>query len=631
MKKHLLLYLLLPLISFAQIPTGYYNGTSGLSGYALKSKLHEIVSQKHYAYNYSNVTGFYATTDIDNYYENDGSILDIYSENPTGADSYNYTPTQITGTASAEGQGFNREHGMPQSTYYSVYPMYSDLHYLIPTDAYINQRRSNYPYARNNGNNRVFLNGSKIGNSTTPGYSNLVYEPLDAFKGDVARYLLYFVTRYEGSLKSFNYQVSTSPLDGSEEKGYADWYITMLKEWNTLDPVSQKEIDRNNAVFAIEKTRNPFIDHPEWVNAIWSVTADNIPPQAPQNLMDNGVGASFIKLSWQPNTDTDLLGYQIFQDGKYIGYTKTTSFVADRLSPSTAYNFTVKAYDNAFLQSVDSNTVTITTLASDGFAKELMISKYIEGTTNFGTNQFNNAIEIINKTGHEVLLNNYHLSTQLKNTLTNTYYFSESYMLEGVIAENERIVIVNPFASFTSYNVPEANYVTSSPPLSYTGTQYVELAYATKYLKTVSTNNHDIFYTTVDALGFKGVDNTLTNQSLYRNIDVVNPNSNFTLSEWTAYPMDYIVDLGTDSVLNVEENNLENEFVIYPNPVDNQLFLKGKNLDKVKNAKIYEASGKLLFSENAPFKNKNYLNISKLNVGVYYLQIDKKTLKFIKK
>lgn len=631
MKKLLLLYLLVPLLSFAQIPAGYYNGTSGLSGYALKSKLHEIISVKHYAYNYSNVTGFYATTDIDNYYENDGSILDIYSENPTGADAYNYTPTQITGTASAEGQGFNREHGMPQSTYYSVYPMYSDMHYLIPTDAYINQRRSNYPYARNNGNNRVFLNGSKIGNSTTPGYSNLVYEPLDEFKGDVARYLLYFVTRYEGSLKSFNYQVSTSPLDGSEEKGYADWYITLLKEWNTLDPVSQKEIDRNNAVFGIEKTRNPFIDHPEWVNEIWSVTADNIAPQAPQNLVDNGVGASFIKLTWQASTDTDLLGYQIFQNGKYIGYTKGTTFVADRLLPSTAYNFTVKAYDKAFLQSIDSNTATITTIASDGFAKDLMITKYIEGTTNFGTSQFNNAIEIINKTGHEVILNNYHLSTQLKNTSTNSYYFSESYMLEGVIAPDERIVIINPFANFSSYNVPEAKYVTAAPPLSYTGTQYVELAYATKYLKTVSTNNHAISYTTVDALGFKGVDNTLANQSLYRNTDVINPNSTFTLAEWTQHPNDYTVDLGTNSTLNVEEILVDNPFIIYPNPVDNQLFLKGNNLNKVANVKIYEASGKLLFSENTPFKNKNYLNISKLNVGVYYLQIENKTLKFIKK
>ncbi len=74
------------------------------------------------------------------------------------------------------------------------------------------------------------------------------------------------------------------PLDGSEEKAFEDWYITMLKDWNALDPVSRKERDRNNAVYAIQKIRNPFIDHPEWVNMIWSETPDAVAPQAPSNL-----------------------------------------------------------------------------------------------------------------------------------------------------------------------------------------------------------------------------------------------------------------------------------------------------------------------------------------------------------
>lgn len=619
----------MPFFSLAQIPTGYYDGTSGLTGYALKNKISQIISAKHYAYNYSDVTDFYATTDIDNIYENDGTILDIYSENPTGPDAYSYTPTQIVGTASAEGQGFNREHGMPQSTYYGVYPMYSDMNYLIPADAYINQRRSNYPYARNNGNNRLFSNGSKLGNSTTPGYSNLVYEPIDEFKGDVARYLLYFVTRYEGSLKSFNHQLSTCPLDGSEEKGYEDWYITMLKEWNTLDPVSPREINRNNAIFNIEKTRNPFIDHPEWVNMIWSETADAIAPQAPALLINNGIGESFVKLSWQQIADTDFLGYQVFQNGNYIGYTKTTNFVADRLTPNTTYNFTVRAYDKGYLQSVDSNVLSVSTVGADILAKDLMITKYIEGSTNSGSNQSNSAIEIMNKTGHDVVLNNYHLSIQFKGTGT-TYYFSGSYMLEGTLAPNERKVIINPFASFPNYTVDQANFVTAAPPLTFTGTQYVELAYATKYLKTVSTNNYDIYYTTVDAIGFKDTSNTLNNQSLYRNMDVTDPRSDFTISEWTQHPNDYTVDLGTDSVLNVIEFANENQFIIYPNPAQNEIFLKGNDLQKITDVKIYDATGRLLLSEIAPFRNKKSINISKLNVGVYYLQVAGKNLKFIK-
>ena len=630
MIKSLYFLILTPFVGLAQIPANYYDGTIGLTGYALKTKVNQIISQKHFAYNYSDLPGFYATTDLDNIYENDGTILDIYSENPTGADPYSYTPTQIAGSASAEGQGFNREHGMPQSTYYGVYPMYSDMNYVIPADAYINQRRSNYPYARNTGNNRIFLNGSKLGNSTTPGYSNLVYEPIDEFKGDVARYLLYFVTRYEGSLRSFNHQLSTSPLDGSEEKGYENWYITMLKEWNTLDPVSPREIARNNAIFNIEKTRNPFIDHPEWVNLIWSEIPDAIAPQAPTLLVDNGIGESFVNLSWQPIADADFLGYQIFKNGSYIGYTKTTNFVADRLTPNTAYTFTVKAYDKGFLQSVDSNILSVSTLSSDNLAKDLMITKYIEGTTNSGINQFNSAIEIMNKTGHEVILNNYHLSIQFKGSGT-TYYFSDSYMLEGKLAPNERKVIINPFANFPNYNVAQANFVTAAPPLTYTGTQYIELSYATKYLKTVSTNNYDFSYSTVDAIGFKDTTNTLSNQSLYRNMDVTDPNTSFTISEWTQHPNNYTVDLGTDTVLNVDDFAIENQLFIYPNPAENELFLKGNNLEKITVIKIYDASGRLMYSENTPFRNKKSINISTLKVGVYFLQVAGKNLKFIKK
>ena len=152
--------------------------------------------------------------------------------------------------------------------------MYSDIHYLIPADAYINQKRSNYPYARNNGENITYTNGSKLGKSTTPGYTNTVYEPIDEFKGDVARYLLYFATRYEGNLNVYNYLLSTSPLDGTEEKAYEDWYITMLKDWNALDPVSQKEIDRNNGIQATQGNRNPFIDYPCLAEYLWGNSKD---------------------------------------------------------------------------------------------------------------------------------------------------------------------------------------------------------------------------------------------------------------------------------------------------------------------------------------------------------------------
>lgn len=608
----------------AQIPSGYYDSAAGLSGYELKSKLHEIISKKIYSYNYSDVISFYANTDLDLYYENDGTILDIYSEKPIGADAYNYNLSQNISSASAEGQGWNREHGIPQSTFYGIYPMYSDLHYLIPTDAYINQRRSNFPYARNNGSSLTFSNGSKLGSSTTPGYSNTVYEPIDEFKGDVARYLLYFVVRYEGALNNFNYLLSTSPLDGTEEKGYENWYITMLKEWNNLDPVSQKEIDRNNKVYTIENTRNPFIDHPEYINIIWSETADTVAPNAPTSLTVTETGESYAKLQWQNSTSPNVLGYQIFVNGTYVGYTKGNTYYIDRLTASTGYNFMVKAYNKGFLVSENNSSVDAVTLASDGLAKDLMITKYIEGSTN------NTAIEITNKSGHDVILTNYYLSIQFRGT-NDTYYFSDTYELEGKIASGESKVIVNSKSTFPNFPVSQGDFITNATPMTFTGTQYVELSYGKKYLKTVSTNNYDMAYTTVDAVGFKDTSNTNNNRSLYRNANVTDPNVNFTISEWTEYPSNYTTGLGND-LLAVSENTFAKNLKIYPNPVtENTLYLKGENLNKINEIMIFDITGRFVKSELKPFLDKNYIDVSQIGPGIYLLKVDSQTLKFIKK
>ena len=630
MRKIVLPLLVLPLMLVAQAPAGYYNGTAGLSGFALKSKLHEIISNKIYSYNYSKIPGFYPQTDADNYYENNGTVLDFYSENPTGAETeYNFT--QLIGSASAEGMGYNREHGMPQSTYYGVYPMYSDLHYLIPTDAWINQKRSNYPYARNNGNNTVFSNGSKLGQSTTPGYSNLVYEPIDEFKGDVARYLLYFITRYEGSLNVFNHMLSVSPLDGTEEKGYDNWYITMLLDWHNLDPVSQKEINRNNAVYNIQKVRNPFIDNPAWVSSIWGNTPDTLPPQAPASLAVTESGESYLKLNWQPSTDADVLGYKIYVDGVLHSYSKTNTFYLDRLAPSTTYNIAVKAYDSGYLLSPDSNLVSATTSASDALARDLMITKYIEGTSSSTSGIYNNAIEITNKTGHAVNLNNYHLSIQFKGSGT-TYYFSDSYMLEGTILPGESKVIINPEAAFASYPVHHGDVVTSAPPLTFNGSQYVELSYVTKYLKTASTNNYDLAYTTVDAVGFKDTTNALGNISLYRNVNVTDPNVNFTISEWTQHPINYTVGLGDDMYMNTAEIAEHSEIRIFPNPVtDGVIHVSGTDLRKVRNAAVLDMSGRMVLNLENPFKNNNEIQVQSLPSGNYLLKLDAHIFKFVKK
>jgi endonuclease I len=541
----------------------------------------------------------------------------MYSEIPTGPDAYEYTTANIIGSASAEGQGWNREHMMPQSTFYSNYPMYSDLFYVVPTDARINQLRSNYPYGIVGSTiYYTFTNSSRIGNCAIPGitYTGRVYEPINEFKGDVARSLLYFAVRYEGKLGTFNFNNNanpasdTNPLDGTEERAFDPAYIAMLLQWHQQDPVSQREIDRNNAVYGIQKNRNPFIDNPSWVNTIWGQTPDAVAPQTPTNLTVAQNSAYFATLSWTPSTSTDVIGYKIYQNGTLVGATKNSTFTADHLTPSTAYTFTVKAYDNGYLLSPDSNTASVTTLASDVYAKDLMVTKYLEGTSN------NKGIEITNKTGHPVNLSDYRLSIQF--TSGTNYYFVDPYELEGTVQNNETFVVLNPDANFSCYTINQAKFVTAAPQMTYSGSQYLELRYKSS---------------TVDAIGVSGTNNSsvLGNVSLYRKSNITQPTTTFNISEWDSYASNYCQSLGTLATAEaiLAQNN---EFKIYPNPVNDYVFVNGKT-ENIKSAQILDLSGKVIYTEQNPFKNKKGISVQNLSTGSYLLKIDDRIYQFIKK
>ncbi|MBW3521550.1 endonuclease [Chryseobacterium sp. NKUCC03_KSP] len=621
MKKLLLPILLISASISAQIPSGYYDGTTGLTGYALKTKLHEITSTKNVNWGYGDLPNYYNQTDLDQYYDHGPSnttiLLDIYSEIPAGPDAYEYTSANLISTSGAEGSGYNREHAVPQSTFNSNYPMYSDLHFVIPTDARINQLRNNYPYGIGNSTiHHTFSNTSKIANSAIPNYvyTNRVYEPINEFKGDIARMLLYFAVRYEDKLPVFNHStninpaIDRSPFDGTAERAFDPAYISMLIQWHTQDPVSQREINRNNAIYAIQNNRNPFIDNPQWVNAIWTQTPDAIVPQAPINLSASQSGAYYTNLTWSPSASADVIGYNIYQNGTFLTTTKSTSLVIDHLDPLTSYSFTVRAYDQDYLQSADSNTATISTLAIGSNAKDLLIVKYIEGTDN------NKALEILNKTGHEVDLNNYSIRTQYYNSITGFYYFTGTFELEGKIPNNQSFVILNPKSSLQCITNNDALFLTAGEALSFGGTQYVELAYKS---------------TTVDAIGSRSISNTNADVSLYRKDIVTQPTSTFNISEWDSYATNYCQNSETLST-SATELLAEKEFKIYPNPVHDHIFVSGKT-EKIQTAQIVDHSGQLIYTEKNPFKNKKNISVQNLKTGSYLLKLDDKAYQFIKK
>lgn len=253
-------------------PGSYYDSITTQTAYALKTALHTLI-KNHSAQGYSALWTFYENNSLDTYYENDGSILDIYSENPNGNDSYNYTKViNQCGTYNSEADCYNREHSFPRSWFGGkVEPMNSDVHHIFATDGYVNSKRSSYPYGEVGSASYVSNNNSKVGSSTTTGYSGTVFEPIDEFKGDLARAYFYMATRYQDVISSWETKSSSGDLvlNGSADQVFEIWQLNMLLSWHNSDPVSQKEIDRNEAAYSHQGNRNPYIDHPEYVDSIW--------------------------------------------------------------------------------------------------------------------------------------------------------------------------------------------------------------------------------------------------------------------------------------------------------------------------------------------------------------------------
>ena len=251
---------------------GYYAGTSGLSGYALKTQLHQII-KSHQSQGYSAIWSFIDQYERDNYFDNDNTILDRYSEKPTSADTIVYpSTTSQCGNYSGEGDCYNREHSFPKSWFGGkVEPMNSDIHHIFATDGYVNAQRSNFPFGEVGSASYVSSNGSQVGNATGIGYSGTVFEPIDAFKGDFARAYFYMATRYQDVIANWqnNTSYSDAVLNGSQDQVFESWVIAMLKRWHNEDPVDGIEKARNDAAFSFQGNRNPFIDHPEFVEAIW--------------------------------------------------------------------------------------------------------------------------------------------------------------------------------------------------------------------------------------------------------------------------------------------------------------------------------------------------------------------------
>ncbi|MEJ8638615.1 MULTISPECIES: endonuclease I family protein [Streptomyces] len=224
----------------------YYEGALGKSGPELKAALHTIISEQT-KLSYDDVWEALKKTDEDP--ANSANVILLY----TGR-------SQAKTTNGSGPDDWNREHVWAKShgDFGTATGPGTDIHHLRPTDVSVNSTRGNLDF--DNGGDEV----AEAPGNFADGDS---FEPRDQVKGDVARMILYMAVRYDGDEGAPDLEPNDQVNNGSAP---AIGRLSVLKQWNTEDPPDAFEQKRNEAIFGIQRNRNPFIDHPEWVNAIWT-------------------------------------------------------------------------------------------------------------------------------------------------------------------------------------------------------------------------------------------------------------------------------------------------------------------------------------------------------------------------
>ncbi|WP_328876542.1 endonuclease [Streptomyces sp. NBC_00287] len=224
----------------------YYKNAIGKTGTSLKSSLHTIISPQT-KLSYSAVWEALKVTDQDP--NNSSNVILLYS----GISRSKSLNGGSTGN-------WNREHVWAQShgDFGTSAGPGTDLHHLRPEDVQVNSIRGNLDFD-NGGSSCTNCGGSLVDSNS--------FEPRDAVKGDVARMILYMAVRYEGDDSWVDLEPNDSVNNGSTR---FHGRLSVLKAWNDEDPPSAFEERRNQLIYTnYQGNRNPFIDHPEWVEAIW--------------------------------------------------------------------------------------------------------------------------------------------------------------------------------------------------------------------------------------------------------------------------------------------------------------------------------------------------------------------------
>ncbi len=568
---------------FATVPAGYYHFAKNKQKSELKTAL-KNVSTPLRVLEYGSGPGF---TWEGFYYTDrrvDSTVVDMYS---------NLVRKQTSYAAVNE---MHIEHSFPKSWWGAHENMaYKDLFHLYPADAVTNSTKSNLPLGEVTGMPTLDNGVSKVGkNGFGTVYSENCFEPADAYKGDFARSYLYISSIYE----DFSQLWQSPMLNNNLYPVWKPWAIDLLLKWHRQDPVSAKELTRNEAIYQIQGNRNPFIDYPALAEYIWGADTTStfpFPTETQAYFISPRRGTSIdfgtIMTNDQRLQTIHLEGVNV-SGNVSLAIKNATASLQLTANQITAQDISIGTNINLTFSPIDAGSVRDTLLISGGGltekisipiranvspdfvllepthlnpqggtlqwisdptatdyllkvfqpeqkAGDLLISTYVEGSS------WNKALEIYNGTGKTVDLSKYALRKQSNGDGA----FGTILRLSGQLETNKTYRVVHKSAT-NSFLLQNANLLTDTL-LQVNGNDAIALTRSGMIIDMVGEANAgaDVIW---------GLDLTLQRKNT-----ITHPQSVFERSEWNVLPVDSVAFIGTHSMafLLSEPVYLKNELV----------------------------------------------------------------------
>lgn len=347
MKRFYLALMLLVGISIchAAAPASYYQRMDGKKKEALKTACYEVI-RPHTVVTYNSL------------FPQQFPKTDVYPELYAGQQRWWEMYSDMIFLVRNGWSGMNREHSFPKSWWGGAQnEAYTDLNHLYPSESAANMAKSNYPLGEVQ--RSTFENGV-----TTVGYAYAgqgggaaqVFEPADEYKGDFARTYFYMATCYQDYTWKYTYMVQNGSYPTLKP-----WASELLLDWARRDPVSQKELDRNEAVYQIQGNRNPFIDFPELAEYIWGTRTNET-----FYIKDQG-GSVTPPITGDPELFAPIDGSSLDFGQVAVGKSQTVELLINGVNLTSALSVRVTGADRRMfsLQGISGNQIPASSINSD--------------------------------------------------------------------------------------------------------------------------------------------------------------------------------------------------------------------------------------------------------------------------